>query len=1150
MKKRILLLLLSLVLAFSQLPLVEAHAEEYPQLVYDEMEDLQDIYDLSDNTDNIKHIIIEPDSETTFEDSYYEFSVEEEGYLFFAQYDKFDNRFWSVNGIDDDRSLITSVYTGKSLTSSIPRKTHEIDVNYQARWQVVIYEAYYLLPGTYYVGACFHRPNGSGNSFRKNGQESILYAGFLASSKVFSVDSINYLNPSNRASYAEVRFNYPANNWMQIVAAPEVSARNEQDLASIIGGSSTRVEANIKYDDEAKLIIYKNGIYTARYIPSTAIFVRSKIPFYTQFTIDRIGNPIVPEKLTLSDSSITLKKGDTYKLTAEISPSDAIDQTLKWKSSSTKVCRVKKGVLTAKSEGTCKITVTTSNGIKKTCKVTVVAKDSGSDSKKSDTSVKTTPTPTPKDKEDSKSSSTPESTKSTEPTPDPNGSGFYDQDIWDIDRIINVAIQEVGYIEKTKYDTDLYDKDSKNNDKKGKGNWVKYARDFDISVNYACNNDAANGHHPEWCSVFVWWCAYQAGLVDSGVFPQGKYQSGSQPIFAASYFPKNFEKVNDPQPGDIVWYDFKDDGKTTYSHVGLIVAVDKNYIYTVEGNTSAGKGDKKSDYYYDFGKKVNSDAPAVVQAKARKKTYSSIGGYVRPKYGTYTSSSTVPPTASGSAGDKDKSGEMSKTGKTGDSGSKSSGNILDAFGLGILNKLPFSSNYVEYAERLSNGFELKNKNSGRMLNLYHGDKKGGTDDGNKFDTYPRDNSETERFQLIYSSDSGVQLRNYCSKDKYIDVTTNGRGVPKEGDAVALYKPTNDGCSYWKINYQGNDDEGVYVNIESMKTPGLYIGHPDNDLDGKGRKGLVLCTDGSSDRCLWYIYDPDAKGIRMGDTSTDTNSEKDSSGSSSGMNHGGGGKHVDKADAVEKRDQTESDNSLGVGLLGPDGKFKDSLLGDLGATILDDSKSENNANNDKGKQKTDVEKIIEIAIGEIGYIEKTDNNNLDQKDSLNNDKDGINNWTKYSRDYYLSMNKKSIQTHEWCSLFIWWCGYKAGLVEKGIFPEAGTEGLLSAKGFAEKFTKVDKPQRGDIVYYNFGHVGLVVDVDKEFIYTVEGNTGKGSGDAEGPYYFTFGDKVNKKYTTIDKEGKEEEKDVGAVVQYKKKKRTNNKIVGYYRPEYNN
>ena len=154
---------------------------------------------------------------------------------------------------------------------------------------------------------------------------------------------------------------------------------------------------------------------------------------------------------------------------------------------------------------------------------------------------------------------------------------------------------------------------------------------------------------------------------------------------------------------------------------------------------------------------------------------------------------------------------------------------------------------------MPNGFELKNKNSGRMLNLYHGKTK----DGSKFDTYPRDYTKTERFQLIIS-DKGLQFRNYCSEDKRMDVKTNGTGTPKEGNAVCLYKPTSDNCFYWKINYCGSDSTGDYVNIESVKTPGLYVGHPDNDLNGTKRNGLVLCKDGSADRCLWYIYNPDEK----------------------------------------------------------------------------------------------------------------------------------------------------------------------------------------------------------------------------------------------------------------------------------------------------
>lgn len=197
----------------------------------------------------------------------------------------------------------------------------------------------------------------------------------------------------------------------------------------------------------------------------------------------------------------------------------------------------------------------------------------------------------------------------------------------DVDRIIEVAIAEVGYIEKSS-NNNLYDFSSSNNNttknKYPKGNYTKYAADFDQTIGYS-------GHAPEWCSLFIWWCAYKAGLVDSGVFPAGKNNSGSQPIFSAAYFPKYFTKVSDPIPGDLVYYNFS--GKAgTISHIGLIVATDDNYIYTVEGNTTPKMGSKKSPYYHEFDKSIKNDAPVVVQSKTHRRTDSSIVGYVRPNY--------------------------------------------------------------------------------------------------------------------------------------------------------------------------------------------------------------------------------------------------------------------------------------------------------------------------------------------------------------------------------------------------------------------------------------------------------------------------------------------------------------------------------------
>ena len=170
-----------------------------------------------------------------------------------------------------------------------------------------------------------------------------------------------------------------------------------------------------------------------------------------------------------------------------------------------------------------------------------------------------------------------------------------------------------------------------------------------------------------------------------------------------------------------------------------------------------------------------------------------------------------------------------------------------------------SANYTSIMLKMSSGFELLNKQSERMLNLHYGERKNGTKDGNYFDTFPRDYSNTQRFQLIQSQ-NGFQLRNYCHATKLVGVDTKGRDYPVAGDAVCIYSSSSNESSCWKINYRGKDNGGVYINIENVKTPGLYIGHPDNDTDGKDRKGLVLCNDGDAEKCLWYIYVPKKIGI--------------------------------------------------------------------------------------------------------------------------------------------------------------------------------------------------------------------------------------------------------------------------------------------------
>ena len=75
----------------------------------------------------------------------------------------------------------------------------------------------------------------------------------------------------------------------------------------------------------------------------------------------------------LNKTAATIVKGKTLALTAAITPSNATNKAVSWKSSNTKVATVSsKGVVTAVNGGTANITVTTTDGKKSAvCKVTV-----------------------------------------------------------------------------------------------------------------------------------------------------------------------------------------------------------------------------------------------------------------------------------------------------------------------------------------------------------------------------------------------------------------------------------------------------------------------------------------------------------------------------------------------------------------------------------------------------------------------------------------------------------------------------------------------------------------------------------------------------------------------------------------------------------
>lgn len=115
----------------------------------------------------------------------------------------------------------------------------------------------------------------------------------------------------------------------------------------------------------------------------------------------------------------------------------------------------------------------------------------------------------------------------------------------------------------------------------------------------------------------------------------------------------------------------------------------------------------------------------------------------------------------------------------------------------------------------------------------------------------------------------------------------------------------------------------------------------------------------------------------------------------------------------------------------------------------------------------INKILEIARGELGYKEGTNNN------------------TKYGAEYGLNYNP-------WCQMFIWWIAQKSGIGED-IIPKTAScpTAYRWFKGRGQVIS-ANQAKAGDIVFFqwngsqNADHVGIIENVQNGIITTIEGN----------------------------------------------------------------
>lgn len=149
------------------------------------------------------------------------------------------------------------------------------------------------------------------------------------------------------------------------------------------------------------------------------------------------------------------------------------------------------------------------------------------------------------------------------------------------------------------------------------------------------------------------------------------------------------------------------------------------------------------------------------------------------------------------------------------------------------------------------------------------------------------------------------------------------------------------------------------------------------------------------------------------------------------------------------------------------------------------------------------KVLEVALAQVGYLEKASNSSLD---SLTGNA-GYNNYTKFARDldklgWFYNGPKNG---YAWCDVFVDWCFVTAFGAEEALKllqqpkKSSGAGCYYSANYYKNKGQfHTSNPKPGDQIFFwnsaknDVAHTGLVYEVDANYVYTVEGNTSGSSG----------------------------------------------------------
>ena len=120
-----------------------------------------------------------------------------------------------------------------------------------------------------------------------------------------------------------------------------------------------------------------NGKITAVGTGSTLVLAKTYNGKTASVRVYVRSNAIAVDKIRLNVTNFTIRKKESYTLSATITPSNASNKTITWTSSNTSIATVSGGKVTGKKAGTVTITAKTHNGKTATAKITVIVPASG-----------------------------------------------------------------------------------------------------------------------------------------------------------------------------------------------------------------------------------------------------------------------------------------------------------------------------------------------------------------------------------------------------------------------------------------------------------------------------------------------------------------------------------------------------------------------------------------------------------------------------------------------------------------------------------------------------------------------------------------------------------------------------------------------------